>query len=66
MVSDAFTRRLRAYRKLKHMTQQEFARAMGVSMAVVGGMERGTRTPTEREIERMTELLHVTRAELGL
>lgn len=66
MVQETFTRRLRAYRKLKLWTQHELARQLGVSVAVVGGLERGTRIPTDSEIEQIIELLDVTRSELGL
>ncbi len=66
MVQEIFTRRLRAYRKLKQWTQHDLARRLGVSVAVVGGLERGTRTPTDQEIEQLAQLLHVTKAELGL
>ena len=66
MVLDTFTKRLRAYRKLKHMTQQDFARELGVSVAIVGGWERGTREPTETQVEKIMGILQVTREELGL
>lgn len=66
MVLDTFSKRLRAYRKLKHLTQNEFANVMGVSKAVVGGWERGTREPTEAQFEEMMRVLNVTRDDLGL
>lgn len=66
MVQETFTRRLRAYRKLKQWTQRDLAHRLGVSVAVVGGLERGTRAPTDREIEQLAQLLHVTKSELGL
>lgn len=66
MVLDTFAKRLRAYRKLKSLTQEEFASAIGVSIAVAGGWERGTRSPKEEEIKRIGFLLCVSREELGL
>lgn len=66
MVSDVFTKRLRAYRKLKHLTQEEFASALGVSVAIVGALERGTRAPTEPQIEKIASILRVSRKDLGL
>ena len=66
MVLDTFTKRLRAYRKLKHFTQQEFARVMGVSVAIVGGWERGTREPTDAQVQKIMSILKVTREDLGL
>ncbi|GMA64027.1 helix-turn-helix domain-containing protein [Alicyclobacillus fastidiosus] len=63
-MSDVFGRKMRAYRKLKHMTQIELAELLGVSVAIVGSLERGTRTPSPQLIRRLTELLNVTEAEL--
>ncbi|MDQ0495936.1 transcriptional regulator with XRE-family HTH domain [Paenibacillus brasilensis] len=36
--------RLRAFRKLKGITQQELAKRTGISLAVLGAVERGNRT----------------------
>lgn len=63
---DHFTRRLRAYRKLKQLTQQDLAARLGLSVSAVGGMERGTRVPTDDELHRIMALLDVTRTDLGL
>lgn len=65
MVPDSFTKRLRAYRKLKHLTQAEFAAALGVSVAIIGGLERGTRNPTETQLQKIEEILVVSRQDLG-
>lgn len=66
MDSDLFTRRVRAYRKLKQLTQQELAAALGVSVAIIGGMERGTRMPSDSLIQKLITVLDVSRTELGL
>lgn len=66
MAFEVFAKRLRAYRKLKSLTQEEFARAMGVSVAVAGGWERGTRTPSEQQLRLMEQLFQVSRWDLGL
>lgn len=66
MALDTFSKRLRAYRKLKSMTQQEFAVSVGVSVAIAGGWERGTRLPTEAELQRINAVLCVKTHELGL
>ncbi len=66
MGSEIFTKRLRAYRKLKHLTQQEFAEAIGVSVAVVGGLERGTRIPSENQLTKIVTVLQVSRTDLGI
>ncbi|MCI0182589.1 MAG: helix-turn-helix transcriptional regulator [Acidibacillus sp.] len=65
-MSELFAKRLRAYRKLKQMTQYEFAQALGVSVAIVGGLERGTRTPDPGLIRKIETILQVTSADLGL
>lgn len=63
-MSDVFGRRLRAYRKLKHWTQGELADRVGVSVAIIGSLERGTRTPTTDIMSKLTRLLQVTESEL--
>jgi transcriptional regulator with XRE-family HTH domain len=63
-VLDVFGRRLRAYRKLKHWTQVELAEKVGVSVAIIGGLERGTRHPTKALLDRLCEVLQVSPAEL--
>ncbi|GEO26319.1 hypothetical protein AAC03nite_21040 [Alicyclobacillus acidoterrestris] len=63
-MSDVFGRKMRAYRKLKHLTQIELAEQLGVSVAIVGSLERGTRMPTPQMVERLTEVLNVTETEL--
>lgn len=65
-MSELFAKRLRAYRKLKQMTQIEFAHALGVSVAIVGGLERGTRTPEPQLMKKIEEILQVTSSDLGL
>ncbi len=61
---DVFGRRLRAYRKLKHWTQIELAEKVGVSVAIIGGLERGTRYPNKALVDRLCEVLQVSPSEL--
>ncbi|SIS86280.1 helix-turn-helix transcriptional regulator [Alicyclobacillus vulcanalis] len=61
---DAFGRRLRAFRKLKHMTQADLARALGVSVATIGGIERGTRRPSDHLIGAIASALAIDVEEL--
>ncbi|KPV43463.1 helix-turn-helix domain-containing protein [Alicyclobacillus ferrooxydans] len=63
-MSDVFGRRLRAYRKLKNWTQVELANELEVSVAIIGGLERGTRNVTPALLKRLEELLNVSRTEL--
>ena len=57
-------RRVRAFRKLKGYTQESFAKALGVSVSVLGEIERDTRTPDEELILRIATLLGVSIEEL--
>jgi transcriptional regulator with XRE-family HTH domain len=63
-MSDVFGRRLRAYRKLKHWTQSELATEIGVSIAIIGGLERGTRMPTPALVKQLQRVLMVSEEEL--
>ncbi|WP_280772169.1 helix-turn-helix domain-containing protein [Salipaludibacillus daqingensis] len=57
-------RRIRAFRKLKGFTQEDLAKMLGVSVSVLGEIERGTRKPEEDLLNRVTETLNVTYDEL--
>jgi len=63
-MSDAFGRKLRAYRKLKHWTQTELANLVGVSVAIIGSLERGTRSPTPELMLKLQDVLVVSETEL--
>ncbi|ALC83299.1 MULTISPECIES: helix-turn-helix domain-containing protein [Bacillus] len=57
-------RRIRAYRKLKGYTQEEFARTLGISVSVLGEVERGTRNPSEQLIHNAAKALNISVEEL--
>lgn len=63
-MSDVFGRRLRAYRKLKRLTQAQLAQRLGVSVSIVGTLERGTRTPSIQLLAQLLRVLNVTEQEL--
>ena len=63
-MSDVFGRKLRAYRKLKHWTQTELANQVGVSVAIIGSLERGTRVPEKTILQRLQRILNVSEEEL--
>lgn len=63
-MSDTIGKRLRAYRKLKNLTQQELADKLHVSIAIVGAIERGTRQPSKDLLRAIHEVLGVTEQEL--
>ncbi|MFC5714485.1 helix-turn-helix domain-containing protein [Thalassorhabdus alkalitolerans] len=64
MEKQHWARRIRAYRKLKGYTQQSFANELGVSVSLLGDVERGTRIPDEEFIEKVTEALGISKHEL--
>lgn len=56
--------RIRAFRKLKGLTQEELAERMGISLSVLGSLERGTRTADERLLVKIAEALQISAEEL--
>lgn len=52
-------KRIRAFRKLKGYTQLELAEEIGVSVAVLGAVERGTRQPDLLLLEKIGTVLSV-------
>lgn len=57
-------RRIRAFRKLKGLTQQSLAEQTGISLAMLGMIERGTRVPTEEQLVRIADVLAISLSEL--
>ncbi|SFT28417.1 helix-turn-helix domain-containing protein [Paenibacillus sp. BC26] len=64
MEYDQLAGRVRAFRKLKGYTQQELAGKLSVSVAVLGSLERGTRKPDPKLLERISETLGISYSEL--
>ncbi|GIO58281.1 MULTISPECIES: helix-turn-helix domain-containing protein [Paenibacillus] len=57
-------KRVRAFRKLKGYTQQELAAKCGISLAVLGAIERGNRRAEEQVLIKVAEALGVSVQEL--
>lgn len=57
-------RRVRAFRKLKGYTQQELADSVGISLAVLGAVERGNRRLEDQILNKIADVLGVTVEEL--
>ncbi|MDI3328272.1 MAG: helix-turn-helix transcriptional regulator [Alicyclobacillaceae bacterium] len=57
-------RRIRAFRKLKNLTQQELADRIHLSVAVVGAIERGVREPSSQILQAIGRALGVGEEEL--
>lgn len=56
--------RVRAFRKLKGFTQDELAQRLGVSIAVLGSIERGTRKADAKILHKIAETLGISTDEL--
>lgn len=56
--------RIRAFRKLKGFTQQELSAGCGISLAVLGAIERGNRRADEHTLAKIAEVLDITVREL--
>lgn len=54
-----FGRQVRAYRKLKSLTQQELADRLGVSVAIIGSIERGNRMPEAELLQKLQKTLNL-------
>jgi transcriptional regulator with XRE-family HTH domain len=64
MEKNAIAQRIRAFRKLKGFTQTELAKRLDVSIAILGAIERGTRKPDPKLIDKISEVLHIDREDL--
>jgi transcriptional regulator with XRE-family HTH domain len=60
MEAEKWGRRIRAYRKLKGYTQEGFSRQLGVSVSILGEIERGNRMPAADLIERIAHSLRIS------
>lgn len=56
--------RIRAFRKLKGYTQQELADQSGISLAILGAIERGNRRADEYILTKLAEILDISLSEL--
>lgn len=64
MEADKWGRRIRAFRKLKGYTQEGLAKELGISISVLGEVERGTRIPTDELLEDVADVLQIDVEEL--
>lgn len=56
--------RIRAFRKLKGYTQQQLAEETGISLAVLGAIERGNRRAEDKVIDTIAKVLGISVSEL--
>ena len=64
MEAEKWGRRIRAFRKLKGFTQEGFAKEIGVSVSLLGEVERGNRNPSEAFLLEVVEVLDISIEEL--
>lgn len=64
MENDQLAQRVRAFRKLKGYTQQQLAKELGVSVAVLGSLERGTRRNDPKLLNHIAQTLGISYEEL--
>ncbi|MDF1509548.1 helix-turn-helix transcriptional regulator [Robertmurraya sp. DFI.2.37] len=60
MEAEKWGRRIRAFRKLKGYTQESLAGELGVSVSILGEVERGNRMPTEDFLLEVADILKVS------
>jgi transcriptional regulator with XRE-family HTH domain len=65
MEAEKWGRRIRAFRKLKGYTQDGFAKQMGISVSVLGEIERGNRLPSDEFLTEVVKVLNVSIEELS-
>ena len=61
---DRLSKRIRAFRKLKGLTQHQLAELSGLSITVIGEVERGNRVVQRQALEHIAEALQVPVQEL--
>ncbi len=64
MENEQLAGRVRAFRKLKGYTQMELADELGVSVAVLGSLERGTRRYDPKLLRHIADTLSISYEEL--
>ncbi|WML50319.1 helix-turn-helix transcriptional regulator [Neobacillus sp. PS3-34] len=64
MEAEKWGRRIRAYRKLKGYTQESFSKELGVSVSILGEIERGNRMPGPELVQQIAHFLQVSLEEL--
>jgi len=64
MEAEKWGRRIRAYRKLKGFTQETFSKELGISVSILGEIERGNRLPSKEILTEISQALQVSIDEL--
>ncbi|MDF2607585.1 MAG: Transcriptional regulator Xre family [Bacillales bacterium] len=64
MEAEKWGRRIRAFRKLKGYTQDSFAKELGVSVTMLGEIERGNKMPNDSILDNIVKVLNISKEEL--
>ena len=64
MDAKRFGRRVRAFRKLKRISQIQLAESIHISTSTLGRIERGEKMPNEKYISMIAEQLNIEQHEL--
>jgi transcriptional regulator with XRE-family HTH domain len=59
-------RRIKAFRKLKGFTQENFAKELDASLSFIGAVERGTKEAPDELLDQISSLLAISKEELLL
>lgn len=59
MEKGQLAKRIRAFRKLKGMTQTDLANHLNISISIIGAIERGHRQPDDKLLEAIAQALRV-------
>ena len=59
-----YSRRIRAFRKLKRIKQVELAKRIGMSVTILGRIERGEKIPTDEQLQKIANELQIDIEEL--
>ncbi|MDN4076272.1 MULTISPECIES: helix-turn-helix domain-containing protein [Fictibacillus] len=64
MEEEKWGRRIRAFRKLKGYTQEGLAKDLGISVSILGEVERGNRKPKDELMIKIATIFQVSIDEL--
>jgi Predicted transcriptional regulators len=60
MEEEQWGRKIRAFRKLKGYTQADFSKKIGISLSLLGEIERENRQPDQQLIENICDTLNIS------
>lgn len=64
MEEGRYGRRIRAFRKLKRVQQVDLAKRIGMSITTLGRIERGEKSPTAEQLQKIADELQIDIQEL--